>query len=71
MILDSGQIIYDPAVLSPEFDRSGYNAVWTEEPTKEWLLTVKDGVVTECSWTGGDRGWQLFGISRWTAEDGR
>ena len=71
MILDSGQIIYDPAVLSPEFDRSGYNAVWTEEPTKERLLTVKDGVVTECSRTGGDRGWQLFGISRWTAEDGR
>ncbi len=71
IILDGGQLIYDPDVLSPGFDRSGYHAAWTEEPTKERLLTLKDGVVTGCSRTGGDRGWQLFGISRWTAEDGR
>ena len=71
IILDGDQVIYDPAVLSPEFDRSGYNAVWTEEPTEEWLLTLKDGIVTGCSRTGGSRGWQLFSISRWTAEDGR
>lgn len=71
IILDGDQLIYDPAVLSPEFDCSGYNAVWTEEPTEEWLLTLKDGFVTECSRTGGNRGWQLFSISLWTAEDGR
>ena len=70
MILDGDQIIYDPKVLAPEFERSGYNAVWTDEETTEWLMTVEDGVVTGCSRTGGKRGWQLYSISRWSAEDG-
>ena len=71
MILDGDQIIYNDGILSPEFERSGYNAVWTDGPTKEWLLTVEDGVVTGCSRTGGSGGWQLYSISRWTAADGR
>lgn len=70
MILDGDQIIYDPKVLSPEFEKSGYNAVWTDEETTEWLMTVEDGVVTGCSRTGGKRGWQLYSISRWSVEDG-
>ncbi len=70
IILDGDQIIRNPDVLAPEFTRSGYNAVWTDVETKEWLLTVKDGVITHCSRTGGKGGWQLFSISRWTAEDG-
>ena len=70
MILDGDQIIYEPKVLAPEFERSGYNAVWTDEETTEWLMTVEDGVVTGCSRTGGKRGWQLYSISRWSAEDG-
>ena len=71
IILDGDQLIRNPQVLTPEFDRSGYNAVWTDAPTGEWLLTVEDGVVTACSRTGGAHGWQLFSVSRWTAQDGR
>lgn len=71
IILDGDQIIYNPAVLSPEFERSGYNSVWTDAETDEWLQTVNDGIVTSCSRTGGKGGWQLYSISRWTAEDGR
>lgn len=71
VILDGDQIIYDPTVLSPEFERSGYNSVWTDEETDEWLQTVENGIVTSCSRTGGKGGWQLYGISRWTAEDGK
>jgi len=71
MILDADQLIRNPAALEPEFERSGYNAIWTDEETKEWLLTVKDGVVTSCSRTGGRGGWQLYSVSRWSAEDGR
>lgn len=71
IILDGDQIIYDQDVLSPEFERSGYNAIWTDQPTDEWLLTVENGIIKRCSRTGGDHGWQLFSISRWTAEDGR
>ncbi len=72
IILDGDQLIHDDAALAPEFERSGYNAVWTEGATKEWLLTVDDtGLVTGCSRTGGSCGWRLVSISRWTADDGR
>lgn len=70
IILDGDQIIYNTNVLSPEFERSGYNCVWCEGDTKEWLLTVKNSIIQSCSREGGRCGWQLFGISRWTAEDG-
>ena len=71
IILDGDQIIYEPSILAPEFERSGYNAVWTDEPTNEWVMTVENGIVTACSRTGADRGWQLFSISRWSDEDGQ
>lgn len=70
IILDGDQIIYDRSILSPAFERSGYNAVWTDEETNEWLMTVENGVVTHCSRTGGRKGWQLYSISRWSKEDG-
>lgn len=70
IILDGDQMIYNSKILSPEFERSGYNSVWTDDPTDEWLQTVEDGVVTACSRNGGKRGWQLYSISRWTKEDG-
>ena len=71
IILDGDQIIYNPEILAPEFERSGYNSVWTDEETDEWLQTVENGIVTACSRTGGKSGWQLYSISRWTAEDGK
>ena len=70
IILDGDQIIYNPAILKPQFGRSGYNAVWTDSPTDEWLMQVEEGVVRSCSRTGGDHGWQLYSISRWSAADG-
>lgn len=71
IILDGDQIIYNKEVLAPEFIRSGYNSVWIDGETDEWLQTVEGGVVTSCSRTGGKSGWQLYSISRWTAEDGK
>ena len=71
IILDGDQIIYNDKILKPEFERSGYNAVWTDGETDEWLLDVEDGVVKSCSRTGGKGGWQLYSISRWTKEDGK
>lgn len=71
IILDGDQIIYNPTILTPEFERSCYNCVWTDKETDEWLLTVKNNVVQSCSRTGGQNGWQLYSVSRWTAEDGQ
>lgn len=71
MILDGDQIIFDPVILSPEFTLSGYNAVWCDRKTDEWLMDVEDGVVKSCSRMGGTHGWQLYSISRWSTEDGK
>lgn len=40
IILDGDQIVYNQEILRPEFELSGYNAVWTEQETDEWLMTV-------------------------------
>lgn len=71
MILDGDQIIYHPEILHASFEKSGYNAVWTDQETKEWLMQVEDGIVKSCSRTGGKQGWQLYSISRWNQEDGK
>ena len=71
IILDGDQITYHAKILAPEFDRSGYNAVWTDDETEEWLMTVEKGIVTSCSRTGGKGGWQLYSVSRWNEADGK
>lgn len=70
IILDGDQIIYNTKILFKEFDKSGYNSIYTETKTDEWLQTVENGIVTHCSRTGGEKGWQLYSISRWNEEDG-
>lgn len=71
IIMDGDQIIYNPEILNPEFELSGYNSIWTDKETNEWLQQVENGIVTSCSRTGGKKGWQLYSISRWTKEDGK
>ena len=69
IILDGDQIIYNPEILSPQFEKSGYNSIWIENGTDEWLQQVENGRVISCSRTGGQKGWQLYSISRWTEQD--
>lgn len=72
IILDGDQLIFDPHILTPEYTRSAYHASWTEEETKEWLLTCNEKLeIISCSRTGGKHGYQLFSISRWSEEDGK
>lgn len=71
IILDGDQIIRNPNVLAPDFARSGYNAVWTDGWTDEWLMTVQNDIVTHCDRSGGACGWQLYSISRWSEADGK
>ncbi len=71
-ILDGDQIIYNKKILNPKFELSGYNGVWTDTFTDEWLMTANDDrIVTSCSRTGGKGGWQLFSVSRWSKEDSK
>ena len=71
MILDGDQIVRNSVALAPAFYRSGYNAVWTDHETNEWLMNVENGIVKSCSRNGGSHGWQLYSVSRWSAKDGK
>lgn len=71
IILDGDQIINNFSVLNPDFKKSGYNAVWTDSFTNEWLMQVENNKVISCSRDGGSCGWQLFSVSRWNSEDGK
>lgn len=79
VILDGDQVILDPKILRPEFQRSGYCCFYSHVPTKEWVLTLEepekklcpeDRVVVSCSRTGGPEGWELHSVSFWSKEDG-
>ena len=71
IILDGDQFIYNSDILNPYFSRSGYNAVWTDMPTDEWLMSVEDGIVKYCNRNGGNHGWQLYSVSFWSSDDGK
>lgn len=71
IILDGDQVIYNKDILFPEFEKSGYNSIWTDEETKEWILKVdENNSIKECNRMGG-KGWALYSISRWNEEDGK
>ena len=71
IILDGDQIIKNDKILDPNFEKSGYNCVWSEEYTDEWLLKVEKNTIVSCSRNGGEKGWRLYSISRWNQEDGQ
>lgn len=70
-ILDGDQVILNPQILNPIFDRSGYNCVYTKEHTNEWLLKCSNGIIESCSRCGGNNGYQLYSISRWCSKDAK
>ena len=71
IILDGDQIINNSQILEKNFDFSGYNCIYKKEINNEWMLKIKEGLVTSCSRTGGKDGWQLYSVSRWNEEDGK
>lgn len=71
IILDGDQIIYNSEIVSPNFEYSGYNAIPVASHSDEWVMQIdKNGIISSCSRTGGNSGWQLFSVSRWSKEDG-
>lgn len=69
IILDGDQVIKNDKILDPNFEKSGYNCVWSEGYTDEWLLKVEKNTIVSCSRNGGEKGWRLYSISRWNQED--
>ena len=71
IILDGDQIIYQPDILNPYFERSGYCCIYGQDIQDEWVLTLEDDIVVDCQTQGGKTGWQLYSVSFWNAEDGK
>ena len=69
VITDADQIVKNDKILSSVFSLSGYNATEVTNHTDEWVMSVENGIVTSCSRDGGDKGWQLYSVSRWNRED--
>lgn len=71
MIIEGDQFFFRPAPLTAQFEHSGYNVFWTDKPTNEWVYrTDPDGKILSCLDHGAEKGWFVYGVSRWTAEDG-
>lgn len=68
-VLESDILINDPSVLNTELNCSGYLASRKDEVT-EWIIDVQNGRIKNCQISGCEKGYQLFGISMWTKEDG-
>lgn len=71
IILDGDQIINNINVLNKSFIKSSYCVTPIDNHTNEWVLSVNNNHVEKCSRDGGDHGYQLFSVSKWTEADGK
>lgn len=72
IILDGDQLINNLNVLDSRFDKSGYAGSWVNEWTDEWIMHSDDnGRVISCDRGGGQEGYRLYSVSKWTAEDSK
>ena len=70
IILDGDQLIYNPEILSADFEKSGYAGSLINEWSDEWIMhTDNKGRVISCDRDGGDHGWRLYSVSKWNAND--
>lgn len=70
IILDGDQLINNLSVLDPEFEKSGYAGTWVDQWTDEWIMHVDShDEVVSCDRNGGQNGYRLYSVSKWTAKD--
>ena len=69
IIIEGDQLVINPSVFAPGFERSGYCCEWTER-TYEWFQSVENGIVVASSKNGGRNGWEVHGVSFWSEADG-
>lgn len=70
IILDGDQLIYNPDILSSNFEKSGYAGSSINKWSDEWIMhTNEEGKVISCDRDGGYNGWRLYSVSKWNAAD--
>lgn len=72
VILDGDQLIYNPEILSSNFENSGYAGSWTDDWSDEWIMHTDDeDKVVSCDRDGGQNGWRLYSVSKWNKKDSK
>ncbi len=71
VICEGDLLIDNPKILSLPIEGSGYASLYVDHPTHEWVFAENNHHITGCSKTGAPSGWQFYGISRWSEEDGK
>lgn len=72
IILEGDQYFFNSRPLVREFEHSEYGVFWTDEPTPEWVVEIDDdSLITKIHENGAEKGWLVYGLSRWTAEDAK
>ena len=68
--VDGDNLIYNPEILHPEFESSGYAGIKARGETDEWLMIADENRMVQYTTKGGSKGWQLFGVCHLSEEDG-
>lgn len=69
-ILDGDLLIYHPDIITRYQYASNYVGMWVEE-TEDWNLVLdQDGYICGMK-LGGENTYLMYGVSYWTAEDGK
>ncbi|MCR5566912.1 MAG: phosphocholine cytidylyltransferase family protein [Clostridiales bacterium] len=69
--IDGDNLIYNPEILKPEFEYSGYAGIEISHETAEWLMVTDKNRFVQYTTKGGNTGWQLFGVCHVSEEDGK
>ena len=67
-VLEADLVLHAPGLIQPYQYRSNFLAI-PKQRTDDWCFEVEDGVITEEK-IGGERCWQMVGISYWDRPDG-
>ena len=69
--VDGDNLIFEPRILDPHFEYSGYAGIEINHETEEWLMVTDENRFVQYSTKGGNKGWQLFGVCHVSEEDGK
>ena len=67
-IFEADLVISNPKIIRKYHYTSDFLAIWKDR-TDDWCFEVKDGVIVEEK-LGGEKCWQLVGVSYWSETDG-
>ena len=68
-VIEGDIMVKNNRLFNVEISQSTYCGKWHEH-TPEWAARVNEGRIISCSTKGADNSFQIWGISKWTQDDG-